>query len=65
MMKEDNKAFEHIKAFKNGNVWGCSTERTTFYETTPFRPDNLLQEFIAIFHPECPCEMKYFEKIYN
>lgn len=65
MMKEDNKAFENIKAFKNGNVWGCSTERTTFYETTPFRPDNLLQEFIAIFHPECPCEMKYFEKIYN
>ena len=65
MMKEDNKAFEHIKAFKNGNVWGCSTERTTFYETTPFRPDNLLQEFIAIFHPEFPCEMKYFEKIDN
>ena len=64
-MKEDNKAFEHIKAFKNGNVWGCSTERTTFYETTPFRPDNLLQEFLAIFHPEHSCEMKYFEQIEN
>ena len=62
-MASENKAFTHIKAFKDKNLWGCSTERTAFYEDTPFRPDVLLGEFLHIFHPEHDAEMKYFEKI--
>ena len=62
-MASENKAFTHIKAFKDKNLWGCSTERTAFYEETPFRPDVLLGEFLRIFHPEYDAEMKYFEKI--
>lgn len=62
-MASENKAFTHIKAFKDKNLWGCSTERTAFYEETPFRPDVLLGEFLRIFHPEYDAEMKYFEKL--
>lgn len=62
-MAADNKAFTHLKAFKDKNLWGCSTERTTFYESTPFFPASLLKEFLCMFHPEYAVEMKYFEKI--
>ncbi len=62
-MASENKAFTHIKAFKDKNLWGCSTERSAFYEETPFRPDVLLGEFLRIFHPEHDAEMKYFEKL--
>jgi len=46
--------FAPAKALKNSNkgVWGCNTERTQFYEETPFHPDRLLRDYIAIFHPE-------------
>lgn len=62
-MAADNKAFTHVKAFKDNNLWGCSTERTTFYETTPFHPGLLLKEFLAMFHPEHNVEMKYFVRV--
>lgn len=59
----ENKAFTHIKAYNDKNLWGCSTERTAFYEDTPFHPDVLLGEFLRIFHSGHSVEMKYFEKI--
>ncbi|MGN0281964.1 MAG: ABC transporter substrate-binding protein [Prevotella sp.] len=62
-MAADNKAFTHVKAFKDKNLWGCSTERTTFYESTPFHPEILLKEFLFMFHPEYPVQMKFFEKL--
>ena len=62
-MASENKSFTHIKAYKDKNLWGCSTERTAFYEDTPFHPDVLLGEFLRIFHSGHSVEMKYFEKI--
>lgn len=59
----DNSAFTHIKAFKDGNVYGCSTERTTFYESTPFHPDRLLEDFIAMIHPQTKRTTTYFKKL--
>lgn len=59
----DNSAFSHIKAFKEGNVYGCSTERTTFYESTPFHPDRLLGDFIAMIHPQTKRTTTYFKKL--
>lgn len=32
-------------------LWGCNTLRLPFYERTPFRPERLLAEFVALFHP--------------
>lgn len=62
-MAAENKAFTHIKALKDKNLWGCSTERTTFYESTPFHPDELLKEFLLMFHPEYSAKTIFFEKL--
>lgn len=62
-MAAENKAFTHIKAFKDKNLWGCSTERTTFYESTPFHPDILLREFLLMFHPDNDAKTIFFEKL--
>lgn len=59
----DYGMFSHIKAFKEGNVYGCSTERTTFYESTPFHPDRLLEDFIAMTHPQTKRQTTYFKKV--
>lgn len=59
----DYKVFAHIKAFNDSNVYGCSTERTTFYESTPFHPDRLLEDFIAMIHPQTKRQPSYFKKV--
>lgn len=40
-----------FRAFREGNVWGCNTAVSTFYEDTPFHPDRLLRDIIIITHP--------------
>ena len=59
----DYKVFSHLKAFADGNVYGCSTEHTTFYESTPFHPDRLLEDFIAMIHPQTKRQPTYFKKV--
>lgn len=51
-LKSGHRGYEHIKAFRQQNVYGCNVEQTRFYEETPFRPDYLLSDFIQIFHPD-------------
>jgi len=55
-----------MRAFKNKNIYFCNTMTSSFYEETPFRPDLLLDNLIAIFHPELKngkCYREYFQKI--
>jgi len=44
LAKEDKKYLQ-FKALKQGQAWGCDVSSTLFYETTPFHPDLLLEEF--------------------
>ena len=58
----------HIKAFKrDGGLWACDTQHTTFFNDFPFHPERLLKDYIAIFHPKIlqdeNYEMKYYKKI--
>ena len=62
-ISNDYEVFTHIKAFADGNVYGCSTEHTTFYESTPFHPDRLLEDFIAMIHPQTKRQPTYFKKV--
>ena len=39
-----NPFYGQFKAAKNGNVYGCNTQSSDFYDVTPFRPDILLDE---------------------
>ena len=40
-----------VRAFREKKIYGCDSSRCNYYEETPFRPDLLLQELAALFHP--------------
>lgn len=48
---QDDLRYARFQPMKTGAVYGCNTFQTPFYETTPFRPDRLLQELIHLAHP--------------
>ena len=41
-----------FKAFKEKKVIYCNMKKTPYYEIAPVKPDMLLKDFVAIFHPE-------------
>ena len=43
---------EMLKAFREKKVIYCNMKQTPYYEIEPVKPDVLLKDFIAIFHPE-------------
>ena len=43
---------ELFKAFKERKVIYCNMKQTPYYEISPVKPDVLLKDFVAIFHPE-------------
>ena len=55
--------YPRFDAFKKGNVWGCNTRTSYFYERSPFHPDRMLSDIIQITHPEISLqEPMYFYK---
>lgn len=40
-------------------IWWCDTSETLLYEETPFHPERLLENLIAILHPELGIESEY------
>ncbi len=41
-----------FKAFKEKKVIYCNMKQTPYYEISPVKPDVLLKDLVAIFHPE-------------
>ena len=60
-MNADTPLLACIKA----PIWWCDTSQTLLYEETPFHPDRLLQNLIAILHPELGIkpEYEYFKEL--
>lgn len=50
-LQQENTSYSKFKAFREHRIYDCNLDKVPFYEETPFRPDWLLQELIAIFHP--------------
>lgn len=46
------KGYGLMKAFKDGNIYECNGKLTPYFEEISFRPDLLLAELAAIFHPD-------------
>ncbi len=44
--------YTQFKPYQTKSIYGCNTARCNYFEETPFRPDLLLQELAALFHPE-------------
>lgn len=51
-MKADNARYALFRPWKEQHIWGCNTLHVPFFEETPFHPERLLANLIAIFHPE-------------
>ena len=61
----DFGGYAHFKPFKERNVYACNTGKKPFYEETPFRPDLLLRELVALFYPQLlpSYKLRYYEKL--
>ena len=66
-LASDYEGYTHLKAYKDGSVYGCNTTEVAFYEEAPYRPDYLLGDMIQIFHPEIEGlgGLRYYSKIEN
>lgn len=65
-MKADNAGYARFKAWQTGEVYGCNTARSTYYEDTPFHPDRLLRDIIIICHPDIAASLgqpEYFVRL--
>ena len=51
-LKASEPRNELFKAYKEKKVIYCNMKQTAYYEISPVRPDVLLKDFVAIFHPE-------------
>lgn len=62
----DNPIYSKFKAFADGNIYGCDTEGTSYFEDAAFHPHWILAEFASIFHPELgdqPDNHSYYKKL--
>ncbi len=51
-LKASEPRNELFQAFKQRKVIYCNMKETPYYEISPVKPDVLLKDFVAIFHPE-------------
>lgn len=51
-LAKDNPIYSKFKAYKNGNIYGCDTEGTPYFEDAAFHPHWILAEYVSMFHPE-------------
>jgi iron complex transport system substrate-binding protein len=51
-LKASEPRNELFKAYKEKKVIYCNMKQTPYYEISPVKPDVLLKDFVAIFHPE-------------
>lgn len=62
----DNEVYAKFRAFAEGNVYGCDTNSSSFFEDAAFHPQWILAEYINIIHPEIDGvegSQHYFKKL--
>lgn len=59
-----NPRYKAFKAWRDGNILSCNTAERNIFDATAFHPDEVLAEYVAIFHPEVlpDYELKYFRR---
>lgn len=51
-IEKEHSLNKQFKPFINRKIYGCNTHDIRYYEETPFHPEKLLIDLVAIFHPE-------------
>jgi len=62
---QEYRGYGQIKAFRDGEVYGCDSQRTPYFDEISFRPDYLLNELIVLLHPDVDTgePLRYYKKI--
>ncbi len=61
---KENEKYKLFKAYKTGNVYGCETTDSHFFEETPFHPERLLNDLVLLTHKGgSDNEAKYYKKL--
>ncbi len=51
-LEEEYPQYAQFDAFRNGNVYVCNTLKTTYYDDITLHPDLILEDLIALYHPD-------------
>ena len=64
-LASEYEPYRNFDAYKNRKVYGCNTATAPYYEETPMNPEFLLEDMVAIFHPELMPDycMRYYREI--
>ncbi|MDE6206716.1 MAG: ABC transporter substrate-binding protein [Muribaculaceae bacterium] len=59
-----NPRYKTFKAWREGNIYSCNSAERNIFDATAFHPDEVLAEYVAIFHPDVMpgYELKYFRR---
>lgn len=52
VLKAEDSRYADFKAYKDHGVVYCNMTQVPFYERMPVEPDEVLADFISVFHPE-------------
>lgn len=47
-----NSRYTAFKAWKEGNIYSCDSEKRHIFNDIAFHPERVLADYVAIFHPE-------------
>lgn len=47
-LKEQNKLYTHFKAYRNGDIFVCDTDREPYFEQSIVHPDRVLSDFTRL-----------------
>ena len=61
----EQAGYAQLRPVAQDQLYGCNVQTSMFYEESPFRPDLLLADFIAILHPELKQlgQPRYYKKV--
>lgn len=51
-LAKDHPIYSKFKAWADGNVYGCDTGHTTYFDDEAFHPHWILAEYVNMIHPE-------------
>lgn len=51
-LAQDYLPYTGFDAFRRRQVYGCNTGKLPYYEESPFHPEYLLKDLVAVFHPD-------------
>ena len=64
-LQSDYASYSRFDPFRNRRIYGCNVNYSLYYEEVPIHPDCLLEELIAVFHPQLKPDhaFRYFKPL--